>query len=86
MLLFILRVYQDIVDEHHYKLVQKVDENFVHHTHEIGWGICQSKCHNYKFIQSVSSSKRCLRDVFLADLQLVISRSEVDLREYPCSI
>src|SRR3989337_1313616 len=86
VLLFILGVYQDVVNEHHYKLVQKVQEHFVHHTHEISWGVGQPKCHDCKLIQSISSGERGLGNIFLSNLQLVISRSEVDLRKYPCSI
>jgi hypothetical protein len=46
MLFLILRIYKDIIDEHHYKLVKIVHEHTVHQVHEESWHIRQTKGHN----------------------------------------
>ena len=46
MLSVILRIYQDIVDEHYDKLVQILRENSVHQIHEDCWGIGHSEGHD----------------------------------------
>ena len=43
MLLFILRVDQYIGNEHHDELIQKFHKHFVHHVHEIGRRVSQTK-------------------------------------------
>jgi hypothetical protein len=35
MLLLILGIYKDIINEHHYELVEVVHEHIVHQVHEI---------------------------------------------------
>jgi hypothetical protein len=40
MLLLILGIYEDIINEHHYKLVKVVHEHTVHQVHEESWRIC----------------------------------------------
>jgi hypothetical protein len=43
MLLLILGVYDEIINEHYYKLVEIVHEHIVHQVHEISWRICQTE-------------------------------------------
>jgi hypothetical protein len=43
MLLLILRIYEHIINEHHYKFVEVVHEYTVHEVHEIGWRIRQTE-------------------------------------------
>jgi hypothetical protein len=63
---FTLRVDQYIIDEHHDKLLQILPEDLVHQIHKVGWCIIQSKIHHR----------------ILSDLQLMISRSKINLREH----
>jgi hypothetical protein len=39
MLLVILGIYKNIINEHHYELVEVVHEHTVHQVHEVGWRI-----------------------------------------------
>jgi len=50
MLLFILRVVEDVIYEHHHKLIQIGAENAVHVLHEDYWSISHSKWHHYILI------------------------------------
>ena len=43
MLLFILGIYENIINEHHYEFVEIVHEPTVHQIHEVSWRIRQSK-------------------------------------------
>jgi hypothetical protein len=43
MLLLILGIYKDIINEHHYKLVEVVHEHTAHQVHEISWCIRQTE-------------------------------------------
>jgi hypothetical protein len=42
-LLLILGIYKNIINEHHYELVEIVHEHTVHQVHEIGWRIGQAE-------------------------------------------
>ena len=46
MLLFILRINQDIIYEYYYKFIQEWREYLIHQVHENCWGIGHSKWHN----------------------------------------
>ena len=43
MLLLILGIYEDIINEHHYELVEVVHEHTIHLVHEKSWRIHQSE-------------------------------------------
>jgi hypothetical protein len=43
MLLLILGIYKNIINEHHYELVEVVHEHTVHQVHEVSWHIRQTK-------------------------------------------
>jgi hypothetical protein len=79
VIIFVLGIYEDIIDEHHNKLVQEVHEDLVHHAHEVGRSIGQPKRHDCKLIQTILRGEGCLGNIFLLDFQLVIPRSEVNL-------
>jgi dynactin complex subunit len=81
MLFFILRVDQDIINEHHDKLVQLWHEYEVHQVHQMCRSIGESKRHNQILIQSVPGRECSLRNVFWTDLDLMITRPNVDLGE-----
>jgi hypothetical protein len=39
MLLLILGIYKNVINEHHYELVEVVHEHTVHQVHEVRWRI-----------------------------------------------
>jgi hypothetical protein len=63
MLLLILGVNQDVINEHHNKLIQILHKNFVHQIHELGRCIGQSKRHDCVLIESISSGECSLRNI-----------------------
>jgi hypothetical protein len=81
MLFFILGVEQDVVNENHDKLVQLRHEYGVHQVHEMCRSIGESKRHNQILIQPIPGGEGSLRDVFQTDLDLMVTRTEIDLRK-----
>jgi hypothetical protein len=79
MLLFTLGVDQDIINEDHDKLVQLRHEYGVHQVHELCRSIGESKRHNQILVQPVPSGEGSLRNIFQTDLDLMITRMEIDL-------
>jgi hypothetical protein len=63
MFLFILRVDQYVIDEHHNKLVQILYKFLVHQIHRVGQGINQSKIHHYILVQTIPQNEGRLRKV-----------------------
>jgi hypothetical protein len=83
MLFFILRVYQDVINEYHDKLVQLQHEYEVYQVHEICMSIGESKWHNQILVQPIPGGKYGLRNVFWTDLDLMITRMKINLEEDP---
>jgi hypothetical protein len=81
ILFFILGVEQDVVNENHDKLVQLRHEYGVHQVHEMCRSIGESKRHNQILIQPIPGGEGSLRDVFQTDLDLMVTRTEIDLRK-----
>src|SRR5204862_4328509 len=77
---------KDVVDKDDDKLVQVRSKYTTHHVHENCRCICKSKWHHGELVMSTVRHECSLRDIFLADSQLVITRPEVDLREKSCSL
>jgi hypothetical protein len=75
MLYFCLGVNQNIVDEDHNKLIQVLHKHLIHEVHEIGWGIRKSKGNHSILLESIPGAEHYLRNIFLSNSQLVISRS-----------
>jgi hypothetical protein len=73
MLLFVLRVDQDVVNEDHDKLVQLRHEYGVHQVHEMCRSIGESKRHNQILVQTVPCGESSIRDIFQMDLDLMIT-------------
>jgi hypothetical protein len=78
MLLFTLEVDQDVVNEDHDKLVQLQHEYRVHQVHEMCRSIGESKRHNQVLVQPVPGGESSLRNIFRTDLDLMITRMEID--------
>jgi hypothetical protein len=83
MLFFTLGIDQDVVNEDHEKLVQLRHEYEVHQVHEMCKSIGESKRHNQILIQPVPGREGGLKDIFRTDLDLMITRTEIDLRKDP---
>lgn len=81
VLYFVLTEDEDVIKIDDDDGVEFVPEDVVHETHEAGWGVRQSKRKDEELVEAISSSKRGLVDIILMDLDLVVSRAEVDLTE-----
>jgi hypothetical protein len=81
MLFFFVGVDQNGVNEDHDKLVQLRHEYGVHQVHEMCRSIGESKRHNQILIQLIPGGEGSLRDVFWTDLDLMVTRMEIDLRK-----
>jgi hypothetical protein len=73
VLFLILRIYKDIIDKHHYKLVQIVHEHVVHLVHEESWSIHHSKGQNCVLIKPILDGKCRLWYVRRPDPELMIT-------------
>ncbi|KAJ0734712.1 hypothetical protein HanPI659440_Chr11g0423371 [Helianthus annuus] len=78
--LLTLGIDQDVVDENNNKLIQVWFTHSVHEIHENRRCVCQPERHNQKLVVSVMSPECCLRDVLISDSQLMIARSQINLR------
>jgi hypothetical protein len=79
MLFFILGIDQDVINEHHDKLIQLRHEYGVHQVHEMCRSIGESKRQNQILIQPIPGGEGSLRNIFRVDLDLVITLIEIDL-------
>jgi hypothetical protein len=79
MLLFTLRIDQDVINEDHDKLVQFWYEYGVHQVHQMCRSIGESERHNQILLQVVPSREGSLRNIFRTDLELMITRTEIVL-------
>jgi hypothetical protein len=46
MLFIVFGIDKDIIDKHHYEIVELHHKHGVHEVHEVGWGICETKGHH----------------------------------------
>jgi hypothetical protein len=73
MFLLILRIYEDIIDEHHYKFVEIVHEYTIHQVHKESWRIRQTKGHNCVLIKPILGDECFLRYVRRPDPEMMIT-------------
>jgi hypothetical protein len=85
MLFFALGVNQHTIDEHYDELVQILHKVLVHHILIVGWGFSQSKIHHRILVQTIPQNEGSLRKVTFLYIQLILSRSKIDLREHTCT-
>jgi hypothetical protein len=76
---------QYVVNEDHDKLVQFFHENHVHQVPEVSGGIGQPKGHHQILIETISGGESGLCYIFITDLNLMIAKMKVNLRENLCS-
>src|ERR1044072_9945854 len=80
MLLMALGIYKNIVNEHHYKPIQKLMKHPVHVVHEDGCCIPDPERHYKVLVMSIASPECGLRNICLSYSDLVVSRLKIDLR------
>src|ERR1044072_661105 len=73
MFFFTLGVYQDVIDEHHHKLIQERPEHTIHIVHEYCRCVRNSKRHNQVLVVAITSPESSLRYVFFLDSDLMVS-------------
>jgi hypothetical protein len=79
MLFFTLGIDKDVINQYQDKLVQLWHEYGVHQVHDMCKSIGESKRHNQILTQAIPGGEGSLMNVFQADLDLVITRTEIDL-------
>jgi hypothetical protein len=85
MLFFTLGIDQDVVNEDNDKLVQLRHEYRAHQEHEMCRSTGEPKRHNQILIQLIPGGESGLRNVFWADLNLMITRMKIDLGKDFCT-
>jgi hypothetical protein len=85
MLFFALGINQDVVNEDQDKLIQLRHEYGVHQVHKMCRSNGESKRHNQILIQPVPGREGSLRNIFWTDLDLMITRTEIDLGKDSCT-
>ena len=81
MFLLTFRVHQYIINKYDHKEIQIWLKNPVHQAHERSRGIRKTKTHHYKFVMPIPGSKSSLWHIRCPYFQLMITGSQVNLRE-----
>jgi hypothetical protein len=76
------RIYQNVVNEPHDKLVQLLHENRVREVHEVCWCIRQPKGHDKILIEAISCREGRLGYIIGTNLDLVIVGAEINFGEH----
>ena len=63
MVLWVGKIYQDVVKENQDEFVQVLTKEIVHHIHELGRGIGDAKWHDQNFIEPSPRLKRYFMNV-----------------------
>ena len=82
MVLIRLRIHQDIVYEHHHKLIQIRMEISIHVFHKYSWRISHPKRHHIIFLLTIPSLKNSFRYIFRLHSYLVISGSQINIAKH----
>jgi hypothetical protein len=82
MFFYTPRIYKNVINEHHDKLVQFRHEDGVHEIYEVCQRIHQSKQHDKIFKETISYGEGCLGYVFGMNLDLMIVEAEINHREH----
>jgi hypothetical protein len=81
MVALTLRIDENIIDENHDKFIELHHEHGVHEVHEVGGGISESERHGQELVKTITSGKSGFRNIARSNLDLVVTRTKVDLRE-----
>jgi hypothetical protein len=79
MLLLTLRIYENIIHEHHHKLIKIIHEHTVHKIHEERWRIHHTKRHHCELIQPIIGGKCCFEYIGRSDSELMITLPQIYL-------
>src|SRR3954463_2475537 len=85
MLFLRLRIDQDVIQIDHNELIKILHENRVHKPREGGRCVGETEGHDRLIIQAIAGGESCFRNIFLANLDLMIPTSQVKLREHHSS-
>jgi hypothetical protein len=72
---------ENIIDKDHNEFIELRHEHGVHEVHEVGWGIGETKRHYQELVKTITSGESGFRNVTWSNLDLVITRTKVNLRE-----
>jgi hypothetical protein len=75
MVFLIFRIYQDVINKYHHKLVQFGHKDQIHQVHEVCEGVGQAEGHNQILIKTVSGRESCFWNIFQIDFNLMVVRS-----------
>jgi hypothetical protein len=81
VLFLALRIDENIIDKDHDKFIELRHEHGVHEVHEVGRSISESERHDQELVKTITSGKGGFRNVARSNLDLVVARTKVDLRE-----
>jgi hypothetical protein len=76
-----LGIDENIIDKDHDKFVELRHKHGVREVHEVGWGIRETKEHHQELVKTITSGESGFRNVTRSNLDLVITRTKVNLRE-----
>ena len=82
VLLFTLRVKQDLLYKYQNKFIKIYIEYIVHHTHKFCICIGQPKQHYYKLVVVVPCTKGSLENILVANPYLMVPRLQINLLKY----
>jgi hypothetical protein len=82
MLFFRSGVDKNVVKIDHHEFVEILHEDIIHEARESCWSIGEAKGHDGVFIETVPSSKGGLWNILLANFYLMVTASQVQLREH----
>jgi hypothetical protein len=81
MFFLIFGIDEDIIDKDHYEFVELRHKHGVHEVHEVGWGIRETKRHYQEVVKTITSGESGFRNVTRSNLDLMVTRTKVDLGE-----
>jgi hypothetical protein len=81
VLFFTLGIDEDIIDKDHDKFIELRHEYGVHEVHEVGRFISESEGHDQELVKTIMSGESGFRIVAWSNLDLVVARTKIDLRE-----
>jgi hypothetical protein len=76
-----LRIDENIIDKDHDKYIELRHEHGVHEVHEVGGSISESERHDQELVKTITSGKSGFGNIARSNLDLVVARTKVDLRE-----
>ena len=79
MFLLITRIYQDVIQEHNHKPIQKGAKDSIHEAHEYSWSVRETKWHHSELVVTIPSTESYLRDITIHNPQLMITRLKINL-------